>query len=169
MWNVCRGIYRVLVLCKMQKAPFCSNRKGLIWLNIKLPLSLERNGRSLRVEAVMQFSARRPTRLSLPSSCGRLRSAPPWFWEVKMGRRRQRDDGLPQILPEGSRTADGKSRTQWGRRGSRESVGRSSQPEGRRCQLEESSIMLWWIKGHFTDFTSHQFHSSLGKIFQELC
>lgn len=45
--------------CKMQKAPFCSNRKGLIWQNIKLPLSLERNGKSHHVEAMrasqMQF------------------------------------------------------------------------------------------------------------------
>lgn len=50
--NICRSMYRVLVLCKIQKAPCCSHRKGLIWWNIKLSLSQERNGKSRHVEAM---------------------------------------------------------------------------------------------------------------------
>lgn len=99
-----------------------------------------------RVRCRFTGDSRHPIRLSWLSSCEHLRSALPWFWEVRLGQQREDGGGLPQIHPEGSRTAGSKPRIQWGRRGSRESVEQSSPPEARGCQSEESkrrSSMSW--------------------------
>lgn len=137
-WIICRCIYRVLVICKMWSTMLLQSKGSHL-------VKHQHHGKCHHLEAMTVSRTQFPwcsaaTRLSLPSSCEHLRSAPPWFWVGRMG---QEDDGggLPQSHPEGSRKADGKPRTRWGRRGSRESVGRSSQPgrTGRGRRLEETS------------------------------
>lgn len=142
--NVC---LRVLQLFKMQKAPCCSNRKGFFDRGSKGPFHQKRMGLILRTawgRVRCSFACGQlPTLLSWLSSSVRLRSAPPWFWEVKTGwQERKRDGGPPHCQPEESRTAGDKSMTQWGWRGNRENDGPSSPPERtNRCRcLDDGDI-----------------------------
>jgi len=131
--------WRVEVLNRIR----CSGSGWTMWSVVLVRVGL--SGRNLTLKGgPTSSSSVVTTRPSWPSSCGRLRSAPPWFSEVKVERRPERGGGLPQTHPEGNRTAGGKPRTRRGWRGSRESVGPSSPPGGRLEEIRVQSGEIHW-------------------------